>query len=196
MNYNDGKPKNEELITKYGEYSKRLTTPSKSSSYIRTSLSLQNMLDVDNVSINTNNDFDQNTVIQPDKTFLMPDQKKIKTKSENDIKLRNKSEVDLVEIIGGTWAGTTDSKELEKFGSLKKNLDKNDNIKEKYSSMENGHSNTLTKRNKSINPLTHLLDGNNSLKKNTAKFYTDLEENAKNGSNNSLKKLDNAKSKC
>lgn len=195
MNLNEGKPKNEEIITKYGEYPKKLTTPSKPTNYIRASLSLQNMLDVGNITVNTNNDFDQNTVIQPDSTYLMPDQKKTKGKIELDVKIKNKSDVDLAEIIGGSWAGTTDSKELEKFGSLKKNLDKNDNLKEKYSHIENGGSNTLTRRNKSLNPLTHFLDSNNTLKKNTAKFYTDFVENNKDESNMTIRKQENVKSK-
>lgn len=76
INLNDGRPRNEEIITKYGEYPKKLITPSKPTNYIRASLSLQNMLDVENISVNTNNDFDQNSVIQPDNTYLMPEQKK------------------------------------------------------------------------------------------------------------------------
>lgn len=194
MNSTDGKPKNEDIITKYGEYPKKLTTPSKPQSCIRTSLSLQNMLDVENMSVNTNNDFDQNTVIQPDKAYLMNDQKKIRTKSEIDWKMKNKSEVDLVDIIGGSWSGATDPKELEKFGSLKKNLDKNDNIKEKISYMENGNTNTLTKRNRSMNPLLHFLDSSNSVKRNTSKFYTDCVENDKDDVIMPNRKQDNVKS--
>lgn len=195
MNLNVDKPKNEEIITKYGEYPKKLTTPSKPSSYIRTSLSLQNMLDVDNVSVNTNNDFDQNTVIQPDKTYLMSDQKKIRNKCEVDVKIKNKSEVDLADIIGSSWAGTTEAKELEKFGSLKKRLDKTDDIKEKYSHIENGH-NTLSRRNKSLNPLIHFLDNNNTLKRrSTAKFYTDYIENNQDQTLIPNGKQENSKSK-
>lgn len=195
MNLHDGKPKNEEIITKYGEYPKKLTTPMKSSTYIRPSLSLQNMLQVDSLSVNTNNDFDQNTVIQPDKTYLMPDQKKIRNSSAINITVKNKSDVELAEIIGGSWAGTTDTKELEKFGRLKKNLDKNDNIKEKYSHLENGNNNTLGKRNKSVNPLSHFLESNNTLKKHTAKFYTDTENN-KDETMMPSRKQENSKSKC
>lgn len=214
----DGKPKYEEIVTKYGEYPRKLISPSKPSSTMRNSLSLQNMLEVESKSVNTNNDFDQNTVIQPDKTYLVPEQRKIKTKSE----------MDLIDVIGGSWAGTTDSKQLENFSNLKKHLDKNDNIKnskhspvengfkEKYTYFENGikdasfenhikekyhpvdntNTNTLSRRNKSLNPLAHLLEGNSTLKKNTAKFYTDgYLENNKEESRILNRKQDNTKSK-
>lgn len=193
INSHDGKPKNEDIITKYGEYPKKHVT-SKPPSSIRPSLSLQNMLEVGNVSVNTNNDFDQNTVIQPDKTYLMPDQKRIRNKSDSDYKTKPKPDVDLGDIIGGSWAGATDRRDLEKFGSLKQHLDKNENIKVKYSHMENGNSNTL-RRNKSMNPLSHLLDSG-SLKKNTAKFYTDFIENNIDESIAPSRKQENGKSKC
>ncbi|KAJ8973994.1 hypothetical protein NQ317_002390 [Molorchus minor] len=102
------KPHHEEIITKYGEYSKKPSMPVKNA---RNSRSLQDILDVNTGSVNTNNDFDQNSVIQPDKTYLMLDSQK---------KSRNKSEIDLIEVIGGTWSGTTDSKQLENFSNLKK----------------------------------------------------------------------------
>ncbi|KAG5879245.1 hypothetical protein JTB14_017098 [Gonioctena quinquepunctata] len=156
--YSDSKPKYEEIVTKFGEYPKTLTKPSKSITYLRNSLSLQNMLDMENATVNTNNDFDQNSIIQHDGIYLVPEQKKVK----------NKSEMDLIDVIGGTWSGTTDKKHLESFSNLKKNLDKNDNIKDKYTPCEN---NTLSRRNKSVNPLSHILDGG-TLKKSTAKFYT------------------------
>ncbi|CAG9825331.1 unnamed protein product [Phaedon cochleariae] len=156
-NMSNSKPKNEEIVTRYGEYPKQLTIPSISTS-MRNSLSLQNMLDIGSTTINTNNDFDQNSVIQPERTYLMAETKKAK----------NKSEVDLIDVIG-TWSGTTDKANLEAFSNFKKNLDKNDNIKEKYSTLE---TNTLSRRNKSVNPLSHFLDSSSTLKKSTAKFYT------------------------
>nr|XP_023013021.1 ubiquitin carboxyl-terminal hydrolase CYLD isoform X2 [Leptinotarsa decemlineata] len=160
----NSKPKYEEIITKYGEYPKHFTMPSKSCSYMRNSLSLQNMLDMENTTVNTNNDFDQNTVIQPDRTYLVSDHKKV----------RNKSEMDLIDVIGGTWSGSTDKAGLESFSNFKKNLDKNDNVKEKHTFFDNG---TISRRNKSMNPISHLLDGNSIPKKSTAKFYThDLPE--------------------
>lgn len=207
----DGKPKNEEIVTKYGEYPKKLITSSKPTSSMRNSLSLQNMLEVENKSVNTNNDFDQNTVIQPDKIYLVPEQRKIKTKSE----------MDLIDVIGGSWSGTIDSKQLDTFSNSKKHLDKNDNIKvnkhspiengfkEKYTYFENGikdnsssfdnntkeNTSTLSRRNKSLNPLAHLLEGNSTLKRNTAKFYTDDYLENKEESRIASRKHDNTKSK-
>lgn len=67
-------PPREEIVTKYGEYPKKLTTASKNTPLnhnLRNSLSLQNIIDIDESSINTNNDFDQNTIIQPDRSQLM-----------------------------------------------------------------------------------------------------------------------------
>lgn len=172
------RPHHEEIVTKYGEYPKKPSMPVKNS---RNSRSLQNILDVDSMTVNTNNDFDQNTVIQPDRTYLMPDMER---------KSRNKSEIDLIDVIG-SWSGTTDSTQLQQFSNLKKGLDKNDNIKEKYVHVEN---NTLNRRNKSINPLSHLLEGNNSLRR--SKFYTnDLTENHKEQTRTLTKKQENGKSK-
>ncbi|CAH1138030.1 unnamed protein product [Phyllotreta striolata] len=161
-NMRDEKPKNEEIVTKYGEYStKKFTTNSNknsSSTFLRNSLSLQNMLDINNGTVNTNNDFDQNTVIQPEKTVLMK-------------KTRNNAETDLIDVIGGKWSGTTEKKHLDEFSKSMKKLDKNDNIKETKEKPAIIENNTLTRRNKSVNPILHLLEGSGTLKKNS-KFYT------------------------
>lgn len=156
-NMNEEKPKYEEIVTKYGEYptKKFSTNKSTGNTYLRNSLSLQNMLDLNNATINTNNDFDQNSVIQPEKTILM---KKPKSNVESD----------LIDVIGGKWSGSTDRKQLEDFSKSMKRLDKNDNIKEKHTVIEN---NTLSRRNKSVNLLHHIIDGSGTLKKNS-KFYT------------------------
>ncbi|KAJ8947473.1 hypothetical protein NQ318_009776 [Aromia moschata] len=184
----DIRPHHEEIVTKYGEsrhaVPQKLSTEYKRQSMpiknARNSRSLQNILDVDKITVNTNNDFDQNTVIQPDKTYLVADSQK---------KGKNKSEIDLIEIIGGTWSGSTDSKQLESFSNFKKTLDKNDNIKEKYVPTEN---NTFGRRNKSMNPLSHLTS-NNTLKR-TAKFYTnDIMEYNREEPKMSSRKLENAK---
>ncbi|CAH2002790.1 unnamed protein product [Acanthoscelides obtectus] len=178
------KPKYENIVTKYGEYSnKTLTSTNKPVSGLRNSLSLQDI--VENTSVNTNNDFDQNTIIQSDKTHLTNEQRKIK----------NKSEMDLIEVIGGTWSGSTDSKTLESFSDLKKNLDKNDNLKEKYSQSQY-KSNTWSKRNKSVNLLSHFIDSHHSSNtlKRTAKFYTDSVENGEEDARiHSVKKPENVK---
>lgn len=162
------KPEREEIVTKYGEYPKKMSTPAKNNqrSYnMRNSLSLQNIVDVDVASVNTNNDFDQNTMIQPDRSQLM-----------NSEKLKNKSEMDLHDIIGTSWLGSEPSKP-ESYANLRKNLDKNDNIKEKYSPLSNRNSTissngslSRSPRNKSLNPISHFVEGTGTLKK--SKFYT------------------------
>lgn len=155
----NGKLKNENIVTKYQEYIPKKPPPNNT--YLRHSMSLQN-LDVDSVT-NTNNDFDQNTIIQPDKSHLIEDPtKKYKV---------NKSEVDLIEVIGGSWSGSSDQKELETFSNIRKNFDRNDNnIKERTN---------VRSRIKSMNPLDHLLESSNGRK---SKFYTDINDDIeKNG---------------
>lgn len=79
----------EEIVTKYGEYSN--ITP-KTCSYVRNSLSLQNILDIDTKATNSNNDFDNNTIIPPDKTYLM-------FEKDTQKRIRNKSELDFSDIF-------------------------------------------------------------------------------------------------
>ncbi|XP_050295821.1 ubiquitin carboxyl-terminal hydrolase CYLD isoform X2 [Anthonomus grandis grandis] len=190
----DDKPPREEIVTKYGEYSKKISAPAKSTSLthnMRNSLSLQNILDVDTMSINTNNDFDQNTIIQPDRSHLM-----------NAEKIKNKSEMDLHDLIGGIPWTNAEPANQESYTNLRKNLDKNDNIKEKYSPLLNRNSTlssngTLLRspRNKSANPISHLMEGTGTTKK--SKFYNldaPVENNFEKGVNikkiqNGLKKL-------
>ncbi|RZB73458.1 CAP GLY domain containing protein, partial [Asbolus verrucosus] len=154
---NDSKPKNEEIVTRFGEYSKS-NLPPKSSTYLRNSLSLQNILETDTVTANSNNDFDQNSIIQPDKSHLIGDKK-----------ARIKSEIDLSDIIGGVWHGASDTKELEKFSNLNRTLERNDGDR-------NGHrENSRANRNKSANILSHFYDSTlpkrNKVATQTAKFY-------------------------
>ncbi|KAL1513179.1 hypothetical protein ABEB36_002624 [Hypothenemus hampei] len=187
----DEKPAREEIVTKYGEYSKKLSTPAKNTQLnhnLRNSISLQNILELESGSVNTNNDFDQNTIIQPDRSQLM-----------NVEKLKNKSEIDLHDLIGNSWSNS-ESVKPETYNNLKKNLDKNDNVKEKYSPLLNRNSiistngtMSRTLRNKSLNPITHIMDGTGTTKK--SKFYTESYENGldkKNGKS-VIKKLENGK---
>lgn len=119
------------------------------------------MIGVEAGTINPNNDFDQNTVIQPEKTHLMPEQRKVK----------NKSEMDLIDVIGGSWSGNADILNLDSFSNIKKNLETNENIKDK---IRKSSSNTIKK---------------------TAKFYvTDFPE-AKDDGVLYSKKQENVKSK-
>ncbi|XP_060518432.1 probable phosphorylase b kinase regulatory subunit beta [Cylas formicarius] len=164
------KPPHEEVVTRYGEYSKKIL-PNKNVTYIRNSLSLQNISDSDNTSVNTNNDFDQNTIIQPEKTHLM-----------NENKIRNKSEMDIHSIHGSVI-----------IDQSRKNLDKNDNINDKYYAITNANTiNNRGVRNKSGNPISHLIDGT-TLKR--SKFYTnsvDVNERDKEHKD-PIKKQDNNK---
>lgn len=180
----------EDIVTKYGEYSKKISMPSTNLSHnMKNSLSLQNILDM-NSSVNTNNDFDQNTIIQPDQSHLM-----------NNEKLKNKSEINLHDLIGNPWPSSEVTKP-ENFSNLRKNLDKNDNIKEyKYNNFENRNSlassnGTLnrTGRNRSSNILSHLIDGNGTMKRST--FYTvkaGESNNEKESSREILKKVENGR---
>lgn len=153
-----GKPHHEEIVTRYMEYPKMNSDQSnKTSAYFRTSLSLQNILDpTEDYSVNTTNDFDQNTVIQPDKSYLIKDGNKPVTTNN-----KTKSEVDLIDTIGGIWGGTTDQKQLESFTNLRKNIDKNENMSNYRSSYSNGVS--KNSRNKSLDIFSHLVEGSKTL---------------------------------
>lgn len=151
------KPHHEEIVTRYTDYPKIKTEESNRSSYFRTSLSLQNLNPSDDYSVNTNNDFDQNTVIQPDKTYLIRDASRNAVANN-----KTKSEVDLIDAIGGSWAGSTDQKHLESYSHLRKSLDKNENVNNNYrSSYSNGVS--KNSRNKSLDIISHLVEGSKTL---------------------------------
>jgi hypothetical protein len=157
LSMNDSKPKYEEIVTKFGEYSQKAGLPPKNSTYLRNSLSLQNILDTECLTANSNNDFDQNSIIQPDRSQLI-----------NEKKAKMKSEMDLSDIIGASWHGATDAKELEKFSNLNRTLGKNENHE------RNGHRETSrANRNKSANILSHFYDSTlpKRNKVATAKFY-------------------------
>ncbi|XP_044751423.1 ubiquitin carboxyl-terminal hydrolase CYLD isoform X2 [Coccinella septempunctata] len=137
--------KHEEIITKYGEYT---NLSNKSTTYIRNSLSLQNMLDVDR-STNSNNDFDNNSIIPRDKAYLIHE-------SDSKKKIRNKSELDLIDILGNSQYDNHDKKG-EYSGTCKKlNGKKIDGEAPKYGksrslgagtqSLENGTLPTMKKK--------------------------------------------------
>lgn len=167
------KPHHEEIVTRYMDYPKtNKGEESNKSSYFRTSVSLQNILDPsEDYSVNTTNDFDQNSLIQPEKTYLIRDTATTKTKSE----------VDLIDAIGGTWAGSTDQKQLESFANIRKHLDKNDNVNQYRSSYSNGVN--KNSRNKSLDIISHLVEGSKTLPRK-AKL---LQESITNGKESSKK---------
>lgn len=155
------RPHHEEIVTRYMDYPKTRTEEPNRSSYFRTSLSLQNILDpTEDYSVNTNNDFDQNSVIAPDKTYLIRDTGKLAVGNN-----KTKSEVDLIDAIGGTWAGSTDQKQLESFSNLRKSLDRNENVNNYRSSYTNGVS--KNSRNKSLDIISHLVEGSKTLPRKT-----------------------------
>ncbi|EFA04206.1 Ubiquitin carboxyl-terminal hydrolase CYLD-like Protein [Tribolium castaneum] len=155
------KSNHEEIVTKFGEYPQE-NMPPKTTTYLRNSLSLQNILDTECSSGNSNNDFDQNTIIQPDKSHLI-----------NEKKAKMKSEINLSDMIGNSWHGATDAKELQKFSNLNQTLDRPE---------KNGQKNN---RNKSANILSHFYDGTlpkrNKINQPSAKFYDTTPPRIKNG---------------
>lgn len=138
----------------------------KLSNNFKTSLSLQDILEpANNLTVNTNNDFDQNTIIQPDDTYLVHEMRKNTNLVENN---KHKSEIDLIEAIGGSWAGTTDSKDLWSYTNLKRNLEKpqkNDctNYNDKVVQSTLNNVVLKTPRNKSVNPVSHLVNGSKTV---------------------------------
>ncbi|XP_063922733.1 ubiquitin carboxyl-terminal hydrolase CYLD isoform X3 [Zophobas morio] len=168
---NFSKPKYEEIVTKFGEYDQKVNVSPKNSTQLRSSLSLQNILDAESLTANSNNDFDQNSIIQPDRSQLL-----------NEKKAKMKSEMDLSDIIGTSWHGATDAKELEKFSNLNKTLDRGEHEKNGY--RESSRSN----RNKSVNILSHFYDSTlpkrNKVSQASAKFYDTTLPRAVNGVKN------------
>lgn len=144
------------------DYPKTKTEEPSRGSYFRTSLSLQNILDpMEDYSVNTNNDFDQNSVIPPDKTYLIRETSKHAVGNN-----KTKSEMDLIDAIGGSWAGSTDQKQLESYSNLRKNFDsKSESVNNNRSSYTNGVS--KNSRNKSMDIFSHLVEGSKTLPRKT-----------------------------
>lgn len=165
---NENKPHHEEIVTKYREYPKSDET-NRNISKVRTSVSLQNIVDsTPTFSVNTTNDFDQNSIIQPDKTHLIHESNR-----KSILSSKNKSEVDLIDAIGGSWAGSTDPKQLESFFNLKRNVDKSDPPE-----YRNSYSNVLrSTRNKSMNVISHVVEGSKTVPRKSKL----LQENISNG---------------
>ncbi|KAK9686915.1 CAP-Gly domain [Popillia japonica] len=142
----------------------------KTSNTVRTSHSMQNIYEVKNqFSINTNNDFDQNSMLQPEKTNLIHDTSKI------IVHQKLKADVDLKDVIGNIWADAIRpvSYTHHKKGSdlpdnsvvleTQTNLDKLNNV----TTARNGNVIFKSPRNKSPNPLSHLRNGSKTLPKKT-----------------------------
>lgn len=160
----EGKPKNEEIVTRFGEYSPKVASAATTTNnYMRNSHSLQNILDLGSNGANSNNDFDQNTIVQTDKIQLI-----------NEKKAKMKSELNLSDLIGSTWHGASDSKELEKFSNLNKTLERDN----RYYHHNNNNNNNKDRnsRNRSANVLSHFYDSTlpkrNKVAVPTAKFYS------------------------
>lgn len=131
---------------------------------------MQNIYEVKNqFSINTNNDFDQNSMLQPEKTNLIHDTSKI------IVHQKLKADVDLKDVIGNIWADAIRpvSYTHHKKGSdlpdnsvvleTQTNLDKLNNV----TTARNGNVIFKSPRNKSPNPLSHLRNGSKTLPKKT-----------------------------
>lgn len=133
----------------------------------KTSVSLQNISD--SFSVNTNNDFDQNTVLQPDNLQLLnkqlkPIEKKI-----------NKNEVDLIEAIGGIWAGTTDQDKLPSYANLKKALNNEKSIHSNATERNSSFRTTITKNfnngSKTLPKKSKLLNKESNSPTSKSNFY-------------------------
>lgn len=140
--------------------------PSRNSSFFRTSHSMQNLYESNSsLSLNANNDFDQNTILQPEKTHLISD--KNISSAQITSNHRIKSEIDLKDVIGNIWADTPDCVGTNSHFHLKLSdySDSND-VNSTLSDKTNGSlNNTMSKspRNKSANPLSHIVNGSKTL---------------------------------
>lgn len=131
----------------------------------KTSLSLHTL--TDGSSINTNNDFDQNTILQPDNTQLLNEKSKV-----SDRKSISKTNIDLIDVIGGVWAGTTESDKLPGYAGLKKTLEKSE-----YCNTTDRNTGSKFSRNRSPNLIVQL--SSKTLPKKT-KFMQDIRNSKEN----------------
>lgn len=156
----------------------------RNSSNFKSSHSMQNIYEVkNNFSINTNNEFDQNSILQPEKAHLLDDVGKI------TIHQKGKSEVDLKDVIGNIWTDRVETVRPDCYMHLKKANDISDgpslsemhsNLSEKSNnslSFKNSNGTIKSPRNKSSNLISHLVNGSKTLPKRT-KF--DLERTSLN----------------
>ncbi|KAF5282823.1 hypothetical protein FQR65_LT02820 [Abscondita terminalis] len=156
--------KNEAHTQTDSEKLRNNTTTSSNYNKFKTSLSMQNIVDtVNNASTNTNNDFDENTMIQSDNLRLIKD-------TRNKFEHKPKTEIDLIDAIGGSWSGTTNSKDLEEYSSFKISgkAFKNDylNLNDKHSKPNNIMTNKAS-RIKSINPVSQIINGSKTVPRKT-----------------------------
>lgn len=169
------KPHHEEIITRYNQYPKTTTAAAvsnKNTACVRTSLSLQNILDLnEGYSVNTNNDFDQNTIIQPDSAYLM------RRNANSSTNSGSKTEVDLIDMIGGFWGDNPDSKQADSFVNLRKSV-KSDSH---HSEIRNSYNNIpKNMRNRSTNVFSHIIESGSKTLPRKSKL---LQENVTNGEN-------------
>ncbi|XP_022918695.1 ubiquitin carboxyl-terminal hydrolase CYLD isoform X2 [Onthophagus taurus] len=136
-----------------------------------------------NQSVNSNNEFDQNMLLQPDKTHLIDD----KTMSHISSNHKTKSEIDLKDVIAGIWSETTEPVQPHYYSDLKQLCKQTGDAKSTLSDKSYGsYNNTLSKtsssaRNKSLNPLSHIVNGSKTLPKKT-KYNLDRVQNKDNKS--------------
>lgn len=137
----------------------------------KTSISLQDISD--SFTVNTNNDFDQNTILQPDNMQLLNQQLKAADKKTT------KNEIDLMDTIGNIWMGTNDQEKLPSYSNLKKTLN-NDKIlhsntteREKYPSYRTTITKALGNTNvsKTLPKKTKLNNKENSSPSRKSNFY-------------------------
>ncbi|GJQ86512.1 CYLD [Trypoxylus dichotomus] len=146
----------------------------KTSNNFRTSHSMQNIYDIKNqISINTTNDFDQNSILQPEKTHLINDVRKMA------IYQKMKSEVDLKDVIGNIWSDRVETVKPNSYAHLRRDggLPDNPALLEMQSSpienfnsslsIKNGNGIVKSPRNKSSNPISHLVNGSKTVPKKT-----------------------------
>lgn len=173
------RPHHEEIVTRYNEYPKTTVTApiNKYTPRVRTSLSLQNILDpMESFSVNTNNDFDQNSIIQPDSAYLM-------NKNVNVGMNNKKPQTYLIDSNGDFWGENGDfwdenggTKQSDSSVTLRKNINRNENHSDFRSSYKNVPKST---RNRSTNVFSHIESGSKTLPRKSKL----LQENISNGEN-------------
>lgn len=119
---------------------------------LKTSLSLQNISEkVNKETINTNNDFDQNTILQPESTYLVRERQKLKNMPTKSTAQFYTSEAEFLDSPENILSKASFD-DLETNSNFKSSLDKLD------FSIDKNNLKT-SPRSKNSNPISQLMNG-------------------------------------
>ena len=136
----------------------------RTSNYFKSSRSMQDICEANSKpTVNTNNDFDQNTILQPDKSQLITNNHNV---AQVKVTNNKKSDVDLTDVIGDMWTKMTDSSPSKNSLAHLKRSSLDMNLKSHSGEKSTGlilNNDIKTMRNKSANPISHIINGSKTV---------------------------------